>query len=700
MTDSLSRPLLFCFGLHLHQPVGNFGYVFEQHVRDVYLPFLEHLRDREFFPVALHVSGPLLEWLEANDTRVLDRLGELANAGRVELLLAGFYEPILASLPPLDRVEQIQWLRDALIHRFGVRPTGLWLTERVWEPDLAADLHDAGVRFALVDDRHFLVSGFPRERLHAPFWTEQGGKRVALFPIDERLRYLVPFQPPEDTAAYLNGLRERGHRLAVLADDGEKFGGWPGTLEWVYERGWLDRFFTVMEGCVSRGEVALSTFDAALDQVPSGGIAYLPTASYREMEGWSLPAQPAMELQALEQHLGADRLSGVEGALVRGSHWRNFLVKYREANRMHKKMLALSALCRQRGNPPEARRAIGRAQCNDAYWHGVFGGLYLPFLRAAVWENLARAEAMLRAGEPVLCDETDINCDGANEVWVHSAAFSAVVSPSRGGAIEELSRFATARNLANALTRRREAYHIEAWREARASRSAAAQEPDSSVRAVSVATHRAVAAGAGEEQSDGSAAALSSESGPASTGAAPSIHDLEHAIRLDEMPPVDLDDRAIFVERVLDDGVTMESCRRADYDPRASAARIAMSATCRTGDAAVEIAMRAPDGRLEKRLTFSTDGTVRAEFTWDPTPFAAGDWFCTELSLDAPHELTTDTAATVWSYPIETVAKSEKGLDRTVQGVSYLVRWPVTAGRGVVTIPVTSSELGAQSSEV
>jgi hypothetical protein len=407
-----------------------------------------------------------------------------------------------------------------------------------------------------------------------------------------------------------------------------------------------------------------------------------------------------MELQALEQHLGAERLSGVEGALVRGSHWRNFLVKYREANRMHKKMLALSALCRQRGNPPEARRSIGRAQCNDAYWHGVFGGLYLPFLRAAVWENLARAEALLRAGEPVLCDETDINCDGANEVWVHSAEFSAVVSPSRGGAIEELSRFAPARNLANALTRRREAYHIEAWREARASRSEAGQEPDSDVLAVSVATHRPVAVAAGQEHAEGSVAALSSEGGPGSAGAAPSIHDLEHAIRLEEMPPVDLDDRAIFVERVLDDSVTVEIYQRAGYTPRASAARIAMSATYRIGGDAVEIAMRAPDGRLEKRLTFSADGTVHAEFTWDPTPFAAGDWFCTELSLDAPHELTTDIAATVWSHPIETVAKSEKGLDRTVQGVSYLVRWPVPLGRGEVTIPVSSSEVRGQSSKV
>ena len=145
------------------------------------------------------LSGPLLEWLEQHEPAYLDRLGRLAADGRLEILLAGFYEPVLASLPRADRVEQIRWMHEAVQRRFGVDARGLWLTERVWEPELAADLADAGVRYALVDDRHFLVTGFTADQLHAPFWTESDGKRVALFPIDERLRYLIPFRPPEET---------------------------------------------------------------------------------------------------------------------------------------------------------------------------------------------------------------------------------------------------------------------------------------------------------------------------------------------------------------------------------------------------------------------------------------------------------------------------------------------------------------------
>ena len=74
-------PIRFVFGLHLHQPVGNFDHVFEQHVADVYRPILERLSGRGFLPAVLHLSGPLLEWLEAHNTGYLDFLGRLVSDG-------------------------------------------------------------------------------------------------------------------------------------------------------------------------------------------------------------------------------------------------------------------------------------------------------------------------------------------------------------------------------------------------------------------------------------------------------------------------------------------------------------------------------------------------------------------------------------------------------------------------------------------
>ena len=617
-------PVRFVFGVHLHQPVGNFDHVFDQHLEDVYHPLIERLAAHRFFPFALHISGPLLEWLEAHDAKYLDQLGRLAADGHVELLLAGFYEPVLASLPRQDRIEQIGWMREAIRRRFGVDATGLWLTERVWEPDLAADLADAGVRYVLVDDRHFLVSGFEREALHAPFWTESGGKRVAVFPIDERLRYLIPFKPPASIAAYLRELRAAGRPLAVFVDDGEKFGGWPGTKDWVYTRGWLNQFLDEMAGLVRGGEVRLTTPGAALREVPSAGLVYLPTASYREMETWALPPTAAARLAVLERDLGEARVAGPDGALVRGGHWRNFFVKYPESNRMHKKMLALSALCRERGDPPAARSAIGRAQCNDAYWHGVFGGLYLPHLRGAIWHNLAQAEQELRRGEKLVAEELDLDVDGQVEIWIHSSAFSAIVSPKRGGVIEEYTLFASGVNYADVLTRRREVYHAISAEEAKS--------------------------------------AVASDS-------APSIHDLEQANRLQQLPPVDQVDRALFVDRVLagDGMLELASWARAAFD-------VTVTATAE----AVELVLRS--GQLEKRMRFEPSGELMVSYRWNPAVFPPDAFFCTEISVS--RTLALDGPPVKFG----TVSRSERGFDETVQGYSYTPRWPARAGEARVTL--------------
>jgi 4-alpha-glucanotransferase len=644
-------PIRFVFGLHLHQPVGNFDHVFEQHVQDVYRPILERLSERDFLPLVLHLSGSLLEWLETHESSYLDLLGRLVSERKVELLLAGFYEPVLASLPRADRVEQIQWMKDAVRRRFGVEARGLWLTERVWEPELAADLSDAGVNYALVDDRHFLVSGFNSHQLHTPYWTESDGKRVALFPIDERLRYLIPFRPPEETADYLRELRGAGHQLAVLADDGEKFGGWPGTKEWVYERGWLERFTNTITGLVQGGEVQLSTLSDAMDQVPSGGLAYLPTASYREMEGWSLPPDAALRLIHLERDLGESRIAGPEGALVRGAHWRNFLVKYSESNRMHKKMQALSLLCRERGDPPQARRAIGRAQCNDAYWHGVFGGLYLPHLREAIWQNLAVAESELRRGEALAAEVMDIDADGHEEVWIHSDQFSAVLSPRRGGAIEEYTIFTSRINYANTLTRRREAYHDTALE------------------------HHAEASSGGD--------------------GAPSIHDIEEGLQMDERPPMDAEPRALFLDRVLAKGLTRDQYAAGTYWPAHSWAQLGCSFKIeRKHDTIAVVCSFGGDAWLEKGLEFTSAGAIAVSYRWNSAIGQADDFFAPEISLFAPLEIRAEPGAEIWTYPIETVAKSERGLDRTKQGNSVTLRWPVRLGEA--RLELTPAPLGQE----
>jgi alpha-amylase len=373
------------------------------------------------------------------------------------------------------------------------------------------------------------------------------------------------------------------------------------------------------------------------------------------MEEWALPADAALRLKRLRQDMGEGRAAGPDGALVRGAHWRNFLVKYPESNRMHKKMQALSALCRRKGNPVAARRAIGRAQCNDAYWHGVFGGLYLPHLRDAVWRELAAAEAELRRGKGLAWEVLDFDVDGRQEIWVHSESFSALVSPERGAAIEEYTVFRLGINYANVLARRREAYH-------------------------DLALERAAHAG-----HDG--------------GGAASIHDIEEGIRLETRPPFDADDRVLLLERVLPGPLTLPQYAGGDYRPVQSWARAPFHYAIQRRRGALEIACATGEGhlRLAKLIRFDSGGEIAVRYAWDSGGWAPDDVFTTELSLAGSLDTVPDPAAETWTFAIETIAKSERGLDRTRQGESLTLRWPARLGEATVVLRPAPSADRAES---
>lgn len=451
----MDHRLKLLFGIHIHQPLGNFLFVFEKLYQTCYRPFLEIMSDHPALKFSFHSSGHLLQWLEENHSEFVDRLSHMVGAGQVEILGSGFYEPILAAIPRKDRRGQLQMYRRYLKKKFRAAPKGIWLTERVWEPQIAEDLAATGIRYVIVDDRHFLASGHEKEQLDSYYVTEAEGKPLAIFPIDQKLRYMIPFRPVTELTEYLETLHGQNREAAIYIDDGEKFGGWPGTQEWVYEKKWLHGFLESLEALQEKF-LETTTFSEFMQKVPAKGLCYLPNASYAEMEEWALPATKGVELEALRKSFGSE---AKEQIYLRGGHWKNFLVKYPEANRMHKKMLLLSDMAREKKKSGKVIETLYKAQCNDAYWHGVFGGLYLPFLRHEVWRNLAELEEQLRLREALRCEVRDVDLDGHDEVWAHSRHFSAVLKPSCGGQLKEYTLFSPGVNYLNTLTRRFESYH-------------------------------------------------------------------------------------------------------------------------------------------------------------------------------------------------------------------------------------------------
>ena len=449
--------------------MGNFEDVFEKCYQKSYLPFIHMLEKHPAVRMGLHYSGPLLVWIEKNHPEYFEQLRALVKRGQVEMVGGGFYEPILAVIPPEDQVEQITRLTSYLERHFGERPSGAWLAERVWEPQLPSALAVAQVSYSLVDDYHFLSAGFEATELFGAYVAEDRGKCVQLFPGQKALRYLLPFGKVQDAIAYLkDAAATHPGGVAAMGDDMEKFGCWPGTFEHCYGDHWLEDFFTALEE--NQDWLSLTTPGSYIETHAPLGRADLPTGSYSEMTEWAFPTPVRMRYQTvLKEFVKRPEVA----AFLRGGSWRGFFRKYAESNLLHKKMLRVAtrvaaAPARRSAAKPaeeiaEARDLLLRGQCNDAYWHGVFGGLYAPHLRTALWKDLIRAELLAdknaSGGLVSRVELLDYDADGTNELLFTSPECQALLKPSDGGTLAALDFRPVAATLINSMQRRQEAYH-------------------------------------------------------------------------------------------------------------------------------------------------------------------------------------------------------------------------------------------------
>lgn len=436
----MTNPIRFCLTLHNHQPIGNFDGVVEQAYQDSYLPFLEVFEPFDALQISLHTSGPLLEWLDENHPEYLDRIAQLVAAGRIEIVGGAYYEPILTMIPSRDRVGQIQRYTQWLESRLEANVQGMWVPERVWEQSLTSDVVEAGIKYTILDDFHFKNAGLSSEQLHGYYLTEDNGRVLNVFPGSEQLRYLIPFSAPHDTVDYLRGIAERyTNTVVVFGDDGEKFGTWPDTKQHVYDEGWLRTFFE--ELTANRDWLKTTTLSEAASSLTPWGKIYLPDASYREMTEWALPVERQSEYDHLTREMHDNQHWPMAKQFIRGGFWRNFKVKYPEANEMYARMMMVSQrldACERRGANSEqldwARQALYRSQCNCPYWHGAFGGIYLPHLRNAVFNQMIAADNLLdqadgKDGPWIEATVDDYNFDARQEVRLANDQLVCLLGP-------------------------------------------------------------------------------------------------------------------------------------------------------------------------------------------------------------------------------------------------------------------------------
>ncbi|MFL5679827.1 MAG: alpha-amylase/4-alpha-glucanotransferase domain-containing protein, partial [Chloroflexota bacterium] len=423
-----------------------------------------------------------------------------------------------------------------------------------------------------------------------------------------------------------------------------------------------------------------------------------PTSSYAEMGEWALPPDEAVQF-ATAVHDAAAR-HRPEARWLRGGFWRNFQVKYREVNDLHKQMLRTSDAVASMAAGAERDAAVDhlyRGQSNDCYWHGLFGGVYITHMRLATFEHLIAAEdlAVTAAGDAPMARLLDADLDGRDEaVLVHAGQF-VTVDLDEGAGIGRWDLRAPRHALTAVMRRRPEAYH---------------------------ATLR------DHEARDAAAVA-----GAAHDGAAPaSIHEVVRAkeTNLSAQLHYDAYERRSGLVRILARDTTPEAFAAAEatelgdfVDGAFVVDALDIARLVARRDGIVTFGGAALPVRVEKRLTLGGDRVAPSlglevvvenrssqridallGVEWAMTMLGGGGnpaaWWEAPDRTRTTHDAagsakaatriaqgndyigaavvtTPSPKADAWWSPIETISNSESGFERVYQGSALLLTWPL-----------------------
>jgi 4-alpha-glucanotransferase/alpha-amylase len=667
----MPQPVSLLLGVHAHQPVGNFPAVLaDAHVR-CYRPFLQVVYRYPKFCFALHISGWLLDYLLDHYPEDMELLREMVGRGQVELFGAGDTEPVLAVIPNRDRIGQIQTFSDKLELKLGQRPQGAWLTERVWEATVVPALVDCGIRYVIVDDYHFLCAGKTAGELDSYFTTEEDGRKLDLFPISEALRYRLPFSPADEAVTYIESLAKEsmaGERnAAIYFDDIEKFGIWPETYHWVYEKGWLDQF---IQSVLASPMIRTQHYRDYHSSTKTRGVVYLPTTSYIEMNEWTLPAQTAHIYADLVRQAKSAGWYERHKAFLRGGIWKNFFSRYPESNWMHKRMLGLSARLDslpERQHSKLMKEKLYETQANDAYWHGLFGGLYLPHLRRAVYKAIVELEAMLDACAPRLArfvEDTDL--DGTDELYLQNGLIQAVLKLDGSGSVCELDSYLLKHNFGDTLRRQAEHYYHKIRH--------------------------------------------SENSGHGGSGIA-SAHErvsFKHKIDAEDME-IDEDARGLFVDRLNGETVDYQHKPFAAAGPycHAELRSLQISKSFELVGNRLQVSYQFAgdaEGMFSTEINLampSSDGWGGRYIHKGRIPGGFGQLLelndMTDITLDDDElkgsiELSVSSPAVLHAQPYYSVSQSEGGFEKIMQAITLRLEWPVTVGELLVFLEIKVKE--------
>ncbi len=454
--SALWSQLEFVPVLHLHVPSGMGIQALERAWKRQLAPLLRALRAHEDFRCGLHISGSVLHGMAVHKEEGLLALKQLVSSGQVELVAGGWSHPFLSGIPERDALSQLGLQVRLLNMRTGKRPSGVYLSEGVWDPDLPRLLERAGLSYALVAGELLLAAGLRPSQVPGLHHTERGGCVLQVLATDPTLDRLLRRTLGPDALSHLEQRRAMGIRSVLWIGSMSAIDRRPGGF-----KRWLDHF---LSGINDNRHWMCTTLPSTLTKrkEEGKGLVYLPS--------W-VPAHIAEASTAVPEN----ELRSRGGWFVRAGRWEGLMVRYAESNRLHKRVLLASSYLHRlrashkRGANAELDRlldsaalALYRAQGSSVLWPAAGGGFYNQALRLSTWRDMLEVEQSARRalgdGNQLRTLKADVLCSGHQDLLIYGPQVHAALEPSKGAVLAEFTVPGVG-NLVEVPTRREEPWH-------------------------------------------------------------------------------------------------------------------------------------------------------------------------------------------------------------------------------------------------
>ena len=435
------------FGLHWHFQPGQDAKAFEKVYQEYHKPFISSLYECEKLPITICYSGLLLEFLEMNHPEYLNLLSEMLKRKQLELLGTGYYEPFLPLIPTIDKIGQIEKYTNSIRRYFDRRPRGIWLPEMVWEPSLAHVIKSLGLDYIFLPEEVFQHISPNTDCRFFPCLTEDAGKNIVVFPLNQYLSESVFTIPPLKLINELKlMIQNRPEAVVVIMVSGEKYRPYFKKGRNGHELNWFKEFYRLLN--LEKNVIKTLLPKQYLSLYPVKNTNYFPATASKQVLKKCLPTN-AFAL-----------LAGNRGAeyFLPAFSPKQLCRIFPESRLLYAKMMYTHLTVHQmRGDKARKRSALAelwQGQSHYGFWQKEEEGLYRNALRKELYRSLINAEKLSRIKGSFLASiiKTDFDFDGEQELLYQSNELNVYIH-LHGGKVIELDYLPSAWNYADSVLR-------------------------------------------------------------------------------------------------------------------------------------------------------------------------------------------------------------------------------------------------------